>query len=156
AVAEVNFPAWAKAVDLVYPRALKMILKPRHTLAGYPLVTTLICVSRKDFFLNNWLSIVDSYLFFFFLLSYGCTFYSHFLRYRNFANQDKYTRQLALGCLSRLTWTYLFRCTESTSATFKRLDNIIKTIFPPFRRAIYPSETPLEHFILISYFALMR
>lgn len=63
---------------------------------------------------------------------------------------------LALGCVSRLTWTYLFRCTESTPITFKKLDVIIKTIFPPFRRAVYPSDTLLDHFILITYFSLMR
>jgi hypothetical protein len=60
AVAEVNFPSWANAVDLMYPRAMKMTLKPRHTLAGYPLVTTLLCVSRKEFFAANWFSVVES------------------------------------------------------------------------------------------------
>lgn len=35
AVAEVNFPSWAKAVDLMYPRALKMTLKPRHILVRF-------------------------------------------------------------------------------------------------------------------------
>ncbi|KAL0076042.1 cell morphogenesis N-terminal-domain-containing protein [Phycomyces blakesleeanus] len=136
AVAEVNFPAWVKAVDLMYPRALKMTLKPRHILGGYPLVTTLLCVSRKEFFTTNWLPIVES-----------C--------YQKF-NKDKYTRQMAIGCISRLVWTYLFRCTESVSASFKKLDNIIKNIFPPFRRAVYPSEIPLDHFILITYFCLMK
>jgi hypothetical protein len=58
--------------------------------------------------------------------------------------------------VSRLTWTYLFRCTETTSVTFKKLDTIIKTIFPPYRRAVYPADTPLDHFILITYFSLMR
>ncbi|KAI9261393.1 cell morphogenesis N-terminal-domain-containing protein [Phascolomyces articulosus] len=136
AVAEVNFPAWAKAVDIVYPRAWKMTLKPRHVLAGYPLVTTLLCVSRKEFFAANWMGVVES-----------C--------YQKFS-KDKYTRQLTLGCVSRLVWSYLFRCTESTAIAFKKLDGIIKTLFPPFRRAIYPSETPLDHFILITYFMLMR
>lgn len=70
--------------------------------------------------------------------------------------QDKYSRQLMLGCLSRLIWTYLFRCTESTSITFKKLDTIVKSIFPPYRRSVYLAETPLDHFILITYFALMR
>ena len=50
----------------------------------------------------------------------------------------------------------MFRCTESTLVAFKKVDGIIKTIFPPFRRAVYPSDTPLEHFILITYFSLMR
>ncbi|KAI7854903.1 cell morphogenesis N-terminal-domain-containing protein [Circinella umbellata] len=75
--------------------------------------------------------------------------------YQKFS-KDKYTRQLTLGCVSRLVWTYLFRCAESTSIAYKKLDGIIKTLFPPFRRAIYPSETPLDHFILITYFMLMR
>jgi hypothetical protein len=35
AVAEVNFPAWSKTVDLIYPRALKMTLKPRRLMVGY-------------------------------------------------------------------------------------------------------------------------
>ncbi|CAO3582028.1 unnamed protein product [Absidia cylindrospora] len=136
AVAEVNFPAWAKTVDLVYPRALKMTLKPKHMMVAFPLVTTLLCVSRKDFFTQHWLSVLDS-----------C--------YQKFS-KDKYTRQMALGCVSRLTWTYLFRCTESTSTTFKKMDMIIKTILPPFRRATYPADVSLDHFILITYYALMR
>ncbi|KAI8332293.1 cell morphogenesis N-terminal-domain-containing protein [Chlamydoabsidia padenii] len=136
AVAEVNFPAWAKTVDLVYPRAWKMTLKPKHMMVAFPLVTTLLCVSRKEFFTQHWLTVLDS-----------C--------YQKF-NKDKYTRQMALGCVSRLTWTYLFRCTESTSTTFKKLDTIIKTIFPQFRRTTYPADVSLDHFILITYYALMR
>ncbi|KAG1211887.1 hypothetical protein G6F69_004186 [Rhizopus microsporus] len=118
--AEVNFPAWAKAVDLMYPRALKMILKPRHISVGYPLITTLLCVSRKNFFAENWTAILES-----------C--------YQKFSKQDKYTK-----------------CKESTSVTYKKLDTIIKTLFPPFRRAVHPSDIPLDHFILIVYFSLMR
>lgn len=34
AVAEVNFPAWSKAVDTIYPRAWKMANKPRHVLVS--------------------------------------------------------------------------------------------------------------------------
>ncbi|CAO3652266.1 unnamed protein product [Mucor fragilis] len=136
AVAEVNFPSWAKAVDVMYPRAIKMTLKPRHILAAYPLVTTLLCVSRKEFFAANWSHVLES-----------C--------YQKF-NKDKYTRSVTLGCVSRLTWTYLFRCTESTAITFKKMDLIIKTLFPPFRRAVNPADTPLDHLILIVYFSLMR
>ncbi|ORE14625.1 hypothetical protein BCV71DRAFT_149433, partial [Rhizopus microsporus] len=135
--AEVNFPAWAKAVDLMYPRALKMILKPRHISVGYPLITTLLCVSRKNFFAENWTAILES-----------C--------YQKFSKQDKYTKLMLLGCISRLVWIYLFRCKESTSVTYKKLDTIIKTLFPPFRRAVHPSDIPLDHFILIVYFSLMR
>ncbi|KAI8976541.1 cell morphogenesis N-terminal-domain-containing protein [Pilobolus umbonatus] len=110
----------------MYPRALKMTLKPRHISAGYPLITTLLCVSRKDFFTANWMAVVES-----------C--------YQKF-NKVK----------EPLLSYFLFRCTESTSITYKKLDAVIKTLFPPFRRAVYPSDTSLDHFILITYFALMR
>lgn len=30
ATAEVNLPAWVKTVDLIFPKANKMIAKPRH------------------------------------------------------------------------------------------------------------------------------
>ncbi|KAI9268780.1 cell morphogenesis protein N-terminal, partial [Sporodiniella umbellata] len=151
AVAEVNFPSWAKAIDLMYPRALKMTLKPRDTSAGYPLITTLLCVSRKDFFAANWLPVLESC---YQKLNKVCILSFFFLAVNPF--QDKHTRLLVLGCISRLVWTYLFRCTESTSVTYKKLDNIIKTLFPPFRRAVYPSDTPLDHLVLITYFSLMR
>ncbi|KAI8073368.1 cell morphogenesis protein N-terminal, partial [Gongronella butleri] len=136
AVAEVNFPSWVKMINAIYPRALQMTVKPKHMMVAFPLVTTLLCVSRKDFFAQHWLSFVD-------------TCYQKF-------NKDKYTRLMALGCVSRLTWTYLFRCTESTAITFKKLDTIIKTLFPSYRRATNPTDLPLDHFILITYYALMR
>ncbi|KAG2181999.1 hypothetical protein INT43_006925 [Umbelopsis isabellina] len=141
AVAEVNFPAWSKTVDLIYPRALKMTLKPRRLMvnarmSGFPLMTTLLCVSRKEFFIANWYPFVENCL-------------SKF-------NKDKHIRVMSIGCLSRLIWVYLFRCNESTSATFKKLDGIVKTLFPSMRRAINPTEVHLDHFVQIIYFILMR
>ncbi|RUS21260.1 hypothetical protein BC937DRAFT_93188 [Endogone sp. FLAS-F59071] len=135
AVAEVNFPAWVRAVDLIYPRALKMTTKPRHLTYGLPLVTTLLCVSKKDFFVNNWLQIVET-----------CN--------QRFT-KDKNTRQVALGCVCRLLWVYLYRCSEGTNATYRKLDAIIKTLYPS-RRSINPADTPLDHFVQIAYFILMR
>ncbi|ORX61864.1 hypothetical protein DM01DRAFT_1331333 [Hesseltinella vesiculosa] len=113
-----------------------MMAKPKHMMVAFPLVTTMLCVSRKEFFAQHWLSFVDN-----------C--------FQKF-NKDKYTRLMALGCISRLTWTYLFRCAESTAITFKKLDTIVKTLFPAFRRATNPTDIPLDHFILITYYALMR
>ncbi|RUS29529.1 cell morphogenesis C-terminal-domain-containing protein [Jimgerdemannia flammicorona] len=65
-------------------------------------------------------------------------------------------RHIALGCVSRLLWVYLYRCTEGNAATVKRLDSVVKTLYPSTRRSVNPMDTPLDHFVLIAYITLMR
>jgi len=130
--AEVNLPMWTKSIDLIYPKATKMINKPRHYQVAYPLVTTLLCVSRKDFFLNNWIPQLE-------------------LCFHKF--KDKSLKHVALSCVTRLLWVYLYRCSDSsTSNCQKRLDSILKVLFPVNRKIITPSETSLNLFVQIVYF----
>ncbi|OUM68331.1 hypothetical protein PIROE2DRAFT_39268 [Piromyces sp. E2] len=130
--AEVNLPMWTKSIDLIYPKATKMINKPRHYQVAYPLVTTLLCVSRKDFFLNNWIPQLE-------------------LCFHKF--KDKSLKHVALSCVTRLLWVYLYRCSDSsTSNSQKRLDSILKILFPVNRKIISPSETSLNLFVQIVYF----
>ncbi|OZJ05245.1 hypothetical protein BZG36_02308 [Bifiguratus adelaidae] len=137
--AEVNFPAWVKAIEVIYEKAMVLAVKPKQdaVMVGYPLVTATLCVSTREFFLSQWLSFVD-------------------LCYQRFAKQDKIVRQKALGCLSRLVWCYLYRCMDSQINVQKRLDNIFKTLFPSGRRSITPLEVPLEYFVQVLYFMLMN
>lgn len=51
---EVNVPCVKNFVDLLYPPTLDACTKNKHRLALFPLVTCLLCVSQKTFFLNNW------------------------------------------------------------------------------------------------------
>jgi len=60
ASAEVNVPAWTQSVESIYPKATKMMIKPRHTAVAYPLVTILMCVSKQDFFHSHWYPFVES------------------------------------------------------------------------------------------------
>ncbi|CAG8847458.1 20849_t:CDS:2, partial [Racocetra persica] len=43
AVAEVNFPTWVKAVEILFPKAWQMTFKQRHWSVAYPLATALLC-----------------------------------------------------------------------------------------------------------------
>jgi len=96
------------------------------------LVTTLLCVSRKDFFLNNWIPQLE-------------------LCFHKF--KDKSLKHVALSCVTRLLWVYLYRCSDSsTSNCQKRLDSILKVLFPVNRKIITPSETSLNLFVQIVYF----
>lgn len=51
---EVNVPCVKNFVDLLYAQTLDACAKSKHRLALFPLVTCLLCVSQKTFFLNNW------------------------------------------------------------------------------------------------------
>ncbi|KAI8800528.1 cell morphogenesis N-terminal-domain-containing protein [Cladochytrium replicatum] len=112
ATAEVNLPAWMKTVELIYSRAQKMLAKPRHITATLPLITTLLCVSRKDFYLRHFQSTVD-------ICVQQC--------------RDKNVRRTpALVSLTRLLWVYLFRNGEAHAApAIRRIDSIVRVLFPP-------------------------
>jgi len=58
--ASVNIPAWSKAIDPIYVKAMKMSGKPKYTTVALPLITNLLCVSKKEFFLEHWFSIINT------------------------------------------------------------------------------------------------
>lgn len=51
---EVNVPCLKNFVEMLYSTTLDMCTKSKHRLALFPLVTCLLCVSQKTFFLQNW------------------------------------------------------------------------------------------------------
>ena len=51
---EVNVPCLKNFVELLYPPTLDLSTKNKHRLALFPLVTCLLCVGQKGFFLANW------------------------------------------------------------------------------------------------------
>ncbi|KAF9967252.1 Cell morphogenesis protein PAG1 [Mortierella alpina] len=131
ALAEVNHPNWSKTVELIYPKAEKMSHKPRHVQVALPLVTMLLCVSKKDFFLKKWIAIFE-------------------LCRERF--KDKHLRQIALNCASQLIWAFLNRYSEGISSTYRGLDRIVKALFPPNRKSTALLEGSLGHFIRIVHF----
>ncbi|KAG7228776.1 hypothetical protein INR49_008554 [Caranx melampygus] len=51
---EVNVPCLKNFVEMLYQTTFDLSSRKKHSLALYPLVTCLLCVSQKQFFLNNW------------------------------------------------------------------------------------------------------
>jgi Cell morphogenesis N-terminal len=54
AQAEVNHPQWAKAIEIIHPKARELSGKPRYWPVAYALVVASLCVSPTDYFLRNW------------------------------------------------------------------------------------------------------
>ncbi|KAF9931130.1 Cell morphogenesis protein PAG1 [Linnemannia zychae] len=131
ALAEVNHPNWSKTVELIFPKARKMINKPRHVQVAFPLVTMLLCVSKKDFFMKQWQPIFDA-----------CR-----EKFR-----DKVMRQIALTCASQLLWVFLFRWSDETNTTYKKLDEIVKALFPSHRRSSALLDGSLGHYVRFIHF----
>uniref|UniRef100_A0A671NL20 Protein furry homolog-like n=1 Tax=Sinocyclocheilus anshuiensis TaxID=1608454 RepID=A0A671NL20_9TELE len=119
----------------------------KHALAGlfveilipvaaalYPLVTCLLCVSQKQFFLNNWHIFLQNCL-------------SHL------KNKDPKMSRVALESLYRLLWVYIIRIKcESNTTTQSRLLSIVTALFPKGSRSVVPRDTPLNIFVKIIQF----
>ncbi|KAH8116120.1 cell morphogenesis N-terminal-domain-containing protein [Phellopilus nigrolimitatus] len=60
AQAEVNHPLWAKAIEVIYPKARDMMGKPRYWQVAYPLVVTSLCVAPQEYFLRNWIACFEA------------------------------------------------------------------------------------------------
>ncbi|KAJ6497024.1 cell morphogenesis N-terminal-domain-containing protein [Mycena vitilis] len=135
AQAETNNPQWAKAIELIYPKAKEMMTKPRYWHVAFPLVITSLCVAPQAYFLKNWVPCFEVAL--------------------SKVKEKPYRIPVMNGML-RLIWTYLYRCQESASTTLTKLDALLKHFFPANRITIFPADDRLEPFIYILHFVLSR
>lgn len=131
---EVNVPCLKNFVELLYGAVVDLSTKKKHSLALFPLVTCLLCVSQKSFFLNNWHYFVAMCL-------------SHL------KNRDPKMSRVALESLYRLLWVYMIRVKcESNASTQVRLHSIVNSLFPKGSKGVVPRDTPLNIFVKIIQF----
>ncbi|XP_046716491.1 protein furry homolog isoform X5 [Silurus meridionalis] len=131
---EVNVPCLRNFVESLYDTTLDLSSRKKHSLALYPLVTCLLCVSQKQVFLNRWHIFLNNCL-------------------SNLKNKDQKMARVALESLYRLLWVYMIRIKcESNTATQSRLTSIISTLFPKGSRSVVPRDMPLNIFVKIIQF----
>jgi hypothetical protein len=131
---EVNVPCLKNFVEKLYSTTLDMCTRGKHRLAIFPLVTCLLCVSQKAFFLHNW--------------HYFLTMCLQHLK-----NRDTKMARVALESLYRLLWVYMIRIKcESNNVTQSRLQSIVNSLFPKGSKAVVPRDTPLNIFVKIIQF----
>ncbi|XP_036450457.1 LOW QUALITY PROTEIN: protein furry homolog [Colossoma macropomum] len=131
---EVNVPCLRNFVESLYDTTLDLSSRKKHSLALYPLVTCLLCVSQKQIFLNRWHVFLNNCL-------------------SNLKNKDHKMARVALESLYRLLWVYMIRIKcESNTSTQSRLTSIISTLFPKGSRSVVPRDMPLNIFVKIIQF----
>uniref|UniRef100_A0A8C3T5X4 FRY like transcription coactivator n=1 Tax=Chelydra serpentina TaxID=8475 RepID=A0A8C3T5X4_CHESE len=131
---EVNVPCLKNFVEMLYQTTFELSSRKKHSLALYPLITCLLCVSQKQVFLNNWHIFLQNCL-------------SHL------KNKDPKMSRVALESLYRLLWVYVIRIKcESNTVTQSRLVSIVSALFPKGSRSVVPRDTPLNIFVKIIQF----
>ncbi|KAK1345944.1 hypothetical protein QTO34_008409 [Cnephaeus nilssonii] len=135
---EVNVPCLKNFVEMLYQTTFELSSRKKHSLALYPLITCLLCVSQKQFFLSNWHIFLQNCL-------------SHL------KNKDPKMSRVALESLYRLLWVYVIRIKcESNTVTQSRLMSIVSALFPKGSRSVVPRDTPLNIFVKIIQFIAQR
>uniref|UniRef100_A0A8D3BRA8 FRY microtubule binding protein n=1 Tax=Scophthalmus maximus TaxID=52904 RepID=A0A8D3BRA8_SCOMX len=138
---EVNVPCLRNFVDSLYDTTLDLSSRKKHSLAFYPLVTCLLCVSQKQFFLNRWHVFLNN-----------CLSNLKVILLQT-ASRDPKMARVALESLYRLLWVYMIRIKcESNTATQGRLNTIVTTLFPKGSRSVVPRDMPLNIFVKIIQF----
>uniref|UniRef100_A0A8D3BRH4 FRY microtubule binding protein n=1 Tax=Scophthalmus maximus TaxID=52904 RepID=A0A8D3BRH4_SCOMX len=145
---EVNVPCLRNFVESLYDTTLDLSSRKKHSLALYPLVTCLLCVSQKQFFLSRW------HIFLTNCLSNLKVSLSYVLpQGETLQNKDPKMARVALESLYRLLWVYMIRIKcESNTGTQSRLTSITSTLFPKGSRSVVPRDMPLNIFVKIIQF----
>ncbi|CAH8610408.1 unnamed protein product [Heterobilharzia americana] len=146
---EVNIPALKTFVENLYPTSLELASKKKHVPALFPLVTCLLCVGTKPFFLNNWTNFLSICL-------------SHL---KNRTSKVALVSLQSLSCILcfcfLLQSDYLFvdnqglHCTyqgEKHTETQNKLHTIINSLFPKNQKIILPKDAPINIFVRIIQF----
>ncbi|KAL2869226.1 putative cell morphogenesis protein (PAG1) [Aspergillus lucknowensis] len=117
---DLTLPKWKEFLDLVHSRLPHMLTKPRHWAAAFPLHVLLLCLSTKDTFSSQWLSVVQSL---------------------PAKLKDRPTRGPALQAMCRLVWTYFFRYSDSPTVTLRKVEEVARIALPTQKRT-YLSTDP--------------
>jgi hypothetical protein len=136
---EVNVPCLRQFIDILYQSALELSAKTKHRFATFPLLTCLLCVSQRQFFLNNWFQFVQLCL-------------------QQLKTKESHLARLSLESIVRLVWIYMIRIKgEKSSETNQRLLTIIQALFPKGTKLVNPKEMPANIYVkLIAYIAYER
>ncbi len=122
-------------VETLFPVAFDLSTKNKHRLALFPLVTCLLCVSHKQYFLNNWQRFLTS----------QCL--------QNLRSRDLSHTQVSLESIYCLMWVYMIRIKgEKINDTNHCLGGIINSLFPKGTKLVVPKEMPVNIFVRIIHF----
>lgn len=123
ASSDVSLSKWKEFLDMVQPRLAQLLTKPRHWAAAFPLHILFLCLSAKETFSSQWLSIISSL---------------------PAKLKDRPTRGPALQAMCRLVWTYFFRYSEPASVALRKVEEVARVALPPGKRTYLSTDSAVS------------
>ncbi|KAL8782664.1 MAG: hypothetical protein Q9213_005203 [Squamulea squamosa] len=111
---QIYMARWKDFLNLVNTRLTRMLNKLQYWPDAFRLSAVILCASPSETFAAQWLSMVTSI---------------------PTKAKEKLARSSALQSVCRLVWTYLDRINEPVSATIRKLDDVMKAVFPFGKRS---------------------
>jgi len=121
ATTELEHPKWRATMDILRPRLLLMLAKPKHWHNVFPTLTVLTCASPTDIFGSQWLNLIMP------------------LQQKL---KERTTRPDALRAVCQLVWTYLYRASTSDTPTLviRNINEVLRLIFLPGKKSYISTE----------------
>jgi len=121
ATTELEHPKWRATMDILRPRLLLMLAKPKHWHNVFPTLTVLTCASPIDIFGSQWLNLIMP------------------LQQKL---KERTTRPDALRAVCQLVWTYLYRASTSDTPTLviRNINEVLRLIFLPGKKSYISTE----------------
>lgn len=117
-------------MQVIYSRASNMMSKPRYQSVALPLICASSAASPEEALLANFSTCIEACI---------------------TRLKEKSTRNVAFYGICQLLYAYLRRCHETHTGVSKRLDPIIRTIFPSSRKQLYPPDVSPDRIAVIPH-----
>ncbi|KAL8758223.1 MAG: hypothetical protein Q9184_003992 [Pyrenodesmia sp. 2 TL-2023] len=118
---QTNLGKWKEFLNSVNNRLTRMLVKLRHWADAFRLSAVILCVSPVETFAAQWLSMITSL---------------------QAKLKERVHRSSALQSVCRLVWTYLEKVNEPPGTTIRKLEDVMKVIFPSGKKS-YLSTDPI-------------
>lgn len=112
--AEVNHPTWVDAINVIYKKSLAISNSNSNKFWGssMTLAVTALSVAPKEMFESKWKLVVDSIV----------------KKLKPKASSSE--KLVIMTCISRLTWAYLFRYTDTLNSKTRNIEALANILFP--------------------------
>ncbi|SCU86422.1 LAME_0D06062g1_1 [Lachancea meyersii CBS 8951] len=113
--AEVNHPTWVEAMGLILENCRKVQNDNKFWVSSFKLMVSVLCVSPQELFCDQWMTLLERNI-------------------PKIKSKSLEERVVFATGLSRLTWVFLFRCTETLNNTERRLRKLFTLLFTPKKK----------------------
>ncbi|KAL8928899.1 MAG: hypothetical protein Q9172_000737 [Xanthocarpia lactea] len=119
---QVYLARWKDFLNIVNARLSQMLPKPPYWPDAFRLSAVILCASPMETFAAQWLSLITSF---------------------QAKAKERTARSSGLQSVCRLVWTYLDRINEPVNTTIRKLEDVMKAVFPSGKKSFVSTDPVL-------------